>query len=101
VRTTRIPDYAGREWLEADEVAADAGRFGWVSRDAFPDEPEAEAFARSQIVGPPERLALSPVLMRGESAVEAEINGHEFPMYVECTTRAKKPMPYWRVELAA
>lgn len=101
--TTPGPSEAERDrltepWLEADEVASEQGRCGWVARDLYPDAAEAEAFARTRMYGSPERLHLTPVLMREESEVEANINGHEFPMYVECTARAKRPLPYWRVE---
>lgn len=44
------------------------------------------------------KLDLSPVLMRQQSQVEADINGQEFPLWVECTSRARDPKPYWRVE---
>jgi hypothetical protein len=91
-------DEMSEPWLEPDEWAAEDGPLGWVSRDAYPDQLAAISFARQQDPDLPDELHLVAVLLREESEVEAQINGHEFPMYVECTARAKRPLEYWRVE---
>jgi hypothetical protein len=88
----------GREFMWPDEVAGEDGAEGWVSRDAIPDEIEAREFAALDLVVAPDDLVALPVLMREESEVEANINGHEAPYWVECTTRAKHPEPFWRIE---
>jgi hypothetical protein len=47
-------------------------------------------------------LSAKPILMRVESDVEAKINGRaDENCYIECTTRARHPYPFWRVERAA
>lgn len=94
----------GRELMPPDEVASERGIYGWICREAVPDEDEARALAAEQASGfearvvAPEELKLTPVLMREESEVEANINGHEFPLTVECTARARDHAPYWRIE---
>lgn len=47
-------------------------------------------------------LSAVPVLMRLQSEVEGRISGFEGePMMVECTARAKRPLPHWRIERTA
>ena len=47
-------------------------------------------------------LSAKPILMRVESDVEAKINGRQDEnCYVECTSRARRPELFWRVERAA
>jgi hypothetical protein len=86
----------GREFMWPDDGGDDT-ILGWLSREAVPSESEARALAADELLEPPESLALTPVLMRVESEVEAKINGHEAPLWVECTSRAKKAEPFWRV----
>ena len=89
---------SGWDFLEPDEWAAETC-LGWLSRDTFPDVGPAMTEAARLLREPVERIVLTPVLMREESEVEAKINGHEVPMWVECTSRAKSPMRYWRVNV--
>lgn len=84
-------------FLEPDEWAGEWCD-GWISRVAFPHAGEALAEAKRLLGIPSESIKLKPVLLREESEVEANINGHEFPLWVECTKRAKRPVPYWRIE---
>lgn len=87
--------------LEANETSYEDGIYGWISREHVPTIEEARAVAVKELWGGIEEAAelrLTPVLMRLESEVEAKIKGREFPNWVECTTRASKSDPYWRVE---
>jgi hypothetical protein len=89
------------ELLLADEYAYEDGRLCWVSREMHPRKEEAADYAVRQLADRDvtrDLIRLIPVLLRLESEVEANINGHECPYWVECTTRAKHPLPYWRVE---
>lgn len=45
-------------------------------------------------------LVLVPILCRFASEVECKINGWEDGTFVDCTSRAKNPMPMWRIEHA-
>jgi hypothetical protein len=85
------------EWLEADEIAFESGWVGWVSRDIYPDMAAAKAFARRQTLEPDRAIMAVPVLLRITSEVETRIRGAEWPFYVECTTRARRPLAYWRI----
>ena len=71
----------------------------WVERDGITAE-EAVAIVRRDCDPGDVALVATAVLMREESGVEARINGHEFPYFVECTERARAPRLYWRVQRA-
>lgn len=88
--------------LLPDEIASERGVVAYVAREAHPDAAEAIAVAdREDGLGRPvAEMRAVPVLLREESEVEAKIHGHEFPLWVECTTRARSPVPYWRVDSA-
>lgn len=93
--------YAGVLW--PDEIASENGVVGWLPRapgETASDAASRAALAFSELEGAPaDRWCLTPVLMREESPVEADIAGHEFQLMVECTERARAPDSYWRVEL--
>jgi hypothetical protein len=72
---------------------------GWLSRITFTDPEEAITVAATELGVARERIELRPVLMRQQSEVEAKIPGNEFPCWVECTTRARRCEPFWRIEL--
>lgn len=73
----------------------------FVAYDAFPEASAAIAAAERE--DPLGRLAAGmraeSILMREESEVEAKIHGHEFPLWVPCTKRARAYAAYWRVEV--
>jgi hypothetical protein len=95
-RDTQPGSLWGHEFMWPDEASYEDFD-GWLSRDAIPDPEGAITAAAQALEVPRERIELVPVLMREESEVEAKINGHEFPCWVECTRRARKPEPFWRV----
>lgn len=83
-----------------NEAAYEGGAFGWISRSAVPDAEEAITLAAEALQDyPRERIQLRPVLMREQSEVEAKIAGEEFPLWVQCTKRARQHEPFWRVEV--
>lgn len=96
--------YWGREfmWPSDDWVGRPEG---WLSRIVFSDPEEAITFAAEQLTFEHgrqitrEQIELHPVLLREQSEVEAKVAGNEFPCWVECTTRARRAEPFWRVEL--
>ncbi len=85
--------------LVPDEAASELGVVAFVSRDAFPDATDAiRAALREDYLGRSEAgVRAMPILMRQVSEVEAKINGHETPFWVECTKRAKVHVAYWKV----
>lgn len=100
---TSNSDYV--EFLDASEPASERGIVGWVSREGV-SEAEAIEVARrdAQSLEACVPLKIEPVLMRLQSEVEARINGGDEdgnPLWVECTKRARRPVPYWRVEVAS
>jgi hypothetical protein len=88
--------WSAEPFLWPGEIASER-LSGWVSREVVADPEEAITLAARELGVPRERITLAPVLMREESEVEARINGHEFPQWVECTARAKSPERFWRV----
>lgn len=86
--------------LLPDEIASEDGIVAYVARDAFPtaDSAIAAAVREDGLGRPAPGMRAEPILMREESEVEAKINGHEFPLWVECTKRARRYERYWRVE---
>jgi hypothetical protein len=88
----------GREFMFPDEESKSDALLGWVSREDVPDPEEAMRIAADDLGDYGIAMQAQPVLMREESEVEAEINGHEFPYWVECTKRAREPEPFWRIE---
>lgn len=70
---------------------------GWENRsdDQDPDQLRAELEAWEG-----HALVLVPILCRWATEVECKINGWEGGTFVDCTSRAKNPMPFWRIEWA-
>lgn len=85
--------------LLPDEIASEDGVVAYVGRGAFPDAEAAiaEAAREDTLSREATGMRAEAILMREESEVEARINGHEFPLWVECTTRAKAHAAYWKV----
>jgi hypothetical protein len=94
----------GREPAETillpDEYASEDGKLGWVHRERVPDPGVAILAIAKETGERPDRMQATAVLLREESQVEADINGHEFRLWVECTKRARAAEPYWQVTYA-
>lgn len=91
--------------LEPDSVAFSHGVVGWVSHERASTRTEAIQYVRDHAdFDVPSSLRAVDVLMRLQSEVEARINGGDEdgdPQWVQCTKRARHPVPYWRIEAVA
>lgn len=92
-------------FLLANEEAYERGILGWMIRPPGEEQAARSAvqerameYVRREVGIVDGHLHLTPVLLREESEVEAKINGHESPLWVECTARAKRAESYWRIE---
>lgn len=48
--------------------------------------------------GDDEPYEIERVLMRELDPIACKARGLEHPWWVECTTRAKNPLPYWKID---
>lgn len=99
-----MPDVkpVGREWdyypvPEGEPFVDKDGHcvLGWHDRSERQDEQALLAEFEAWYGDGP--LELHPILARSASDVECRINGWEEGTFVECTSRAKKSWPMWKV----